>query len=126
MAESCSLMKHKENLSRLCRIRGQILSDRSLSVASHLPRLKYTFREDFPADKPGVQPEYFCLQCFAAISNSERRGTLDARKAMIWSPHAEECAACNHINMKQRVEDLRKEGVLVDQKNKQRQYQKRT
>ena len=47
-----------------------------------------------------VQLENFCHQCFAAMSNSKKRGTPYSRLPRTWLPHQENCDTCCHIKIK--------------------------
>ena len=88
------------NLQRLCRVCGSILTGRKHLIKDQIEQLKTVFRTDFTDDTLAVQPENVCHQCFAAMSNSKKRGTPDSRLPRTWLPHQENCDTCCHIKIK--------------------------
>ena len=100
MADSLSLSSHQSNLQRLCRVCGSILTGRKHDVKEYLIRLAATFQIDFGSDSIFIHPTHFCHQCYAAMPNSEKRGTPDINTVRIWGPHEVECDTCTHLKHK--------------------------
>ena len=106
MSLTCSTSKsqHENALEKLCRICGEISSERNnkfFGIAEYKSDMDVAFNTKTIDDIPGVHPKQFCTKCKNIVKNCKKRNTVSKLTPITWSPHQlENCEACHLASVK--------------------------
>ena len=89
---------HLTNLSRLCRVCGSIIGQKSkpFQVNKYIEKLKSAFWIDgLENDTIDVHPTKFCSKCYHVMNNIyTKKRTHSQTSLFIWNSHTNNCNVC--------------------------------
>ena len=92
---------HLSVLSKLCRICGRILSNRTFFVSEYMTQLEKSFRISLKSENPAIHPSNFCSTCFVTMTNISSKQTTHISTVLPeWSIHERDgnCTSCTLYN----------------------------
>ena len=97
--------KHINNLTKLCRICGNLLQKDKFEVLRYKDLVHSVFFVDITKeDSENIHPKYICLRCYSSMRQVKARGTTNSLKIKNWVPHKDSsnCEVCQSTPMLQK------------------------
>ena len=98
------VLRHIKLLESLCRICGKELPPKSNHILSQelKKNISDAFVDSFKNDKPEVNPNQICNNCYAKAQNFLKRGSIHGVIPIPWTPHTENCSVCTKLTKRGR------------------------